>query len=373
MTARATTIAGDHVDRGLGYRLAVSLIFLGLLIASVFAQAADARSLLHLDKYAAIVMDADSNEVLYARNPDAARPPASITKIMTLMIAFEEIDAGRLNLDDRVYFSATAASQPPSKLGIGKGGWITVEQAIRLLTTKSANDVAVALAERIEGTEVAFAQRMTEKARSLGMNATSFYNASGLPHAGHITTARDLATLSSALIHQFPHYYAYFSAQSYTMDGQTFPNHNRLLGELVGLDGIKTGFTNAAGFTLAASAQRDGKRLIAIVLGAPSSAARNENITELINSGFEVLKQRRYGRNTTVASFMKEPEPSVVDLWSQPATAQGSALDEDAEPVFEPTASLKSVGVSQPQEPSRAYAFTPFSTSLMFQSYAWLR
>ena len=328
-----------------------------LLLASW--QPAEAKSLLHLDKYAAIVVDADTDEVLYARNPDAARHPASITKAMTLMLAFEELDAGRLNLDDRVYFSAHAASQPPSKLGIGKGGWITVEQAIRLLTTKSANDVAVALAERIEGTELAFAQRMTEKGRSLGMNATAFYNASGLPNPAHSTTARDLAKMSAALIRDYPHYYAFFSQQSYNMNGKRFPNHNKLLGKLVGLDGIKTGYTRASGFTLAASAQRDGKRLIAIVLGAPSSRERNDNIATLINAGFDVLRQRRYGRDITVASHMREPEPAL-DFWGEPVTAQGS-LDEE-EPEFGPSSHL--------QLPMQ---FAPYFPGQMFQSYVWLR
>lgn len=343
---------------GISRYLAGLMAVFALILISPAAQAA---SLLDVDKYAAIVVDADTQEVLYARNPDAARHPASITKVMTLMLAFEEIDAGRMSLDDRVYFSEHAASQPPSKLGIGKGGWITVEQAIRLLTTKSANDVAVALGERVAGTETAFAQRMTEKARSLGMNATAFYNASGLPNPAHSTTARDLATMSAALMRDYPHYYAFFSQRSYNMGGKHFPNHNRLLGKVVGLDGIKTGYTRASGFTLAASAQRDGTRLIAIVLGAPTSAQRNDNIADLIEAGFDVLRERRSGRRTTVASYMREPEP-VLDIWNGPVTAQGSVL-EDEELRFDPTSSL-----------DLPAALTPFApSSAGFQSYAWLR
>lgn len=335
--------------------------FMALLVLILLAPSAHASSLLNVDKYAAIVVDADTQEVLYARNPDAARHPASITKVMTLMLAFEELDAGRLDLDDRVYFSEHAASQPPSKLGVGRGGWITVEQAIRLLTTKSANDVAVALAERVAGTETAFAQRMTEKARSLGMNATAFYNASGLPNPAHSTTARDLATMSAALMRDFPHYYAFFSQRSYNMGGKHFPNHNRLLGKVVGLDGIKTGYTRASGFTLAASAQRDGTRLIAIVLGAPTSAQRNDNIADLIEAGFDVLRERRRGERTTIASYMREPEP-VLDIWHGPVTAQGSTL-EDEELRFDPTSSL--------DLPAALSPFAP--TAAGFQSYGWLR
>ena len=312
----------------------LSLMFASLI--ALHSAPADARSLTHLSKYAAIVVDIDTGEVLYARNPDAARHPASITKVMTLMLAFEELDAGRLKLSDKVEFSRHAASQPPSKLGIGEGGWVSVEEAIRLLSTKSANDVAVALAERIAGSELAFAQRMTEKARSLGMNATAFYNASGLPNPAHSTTARDLATMSKALIREYPHYYAFFSEQSYNFYGKRYPNHNRLLGKLVGLDGIKTGYTNASGYTLAASAQRDGKRLIAIVLGAPSGSQRNDNIASLINAGFDVLRQRRFGQTVTIAQHMSEA-PAKLDPFT-PNVAQGSNDDLDGkEPAFEPT------------------------------------
>ncbi|MBV7256818.1 D-alanyl-D-alanine carboxypeptidase [Pacificimonas sp. WHA3] len=293
-----------------------------------------ARSLLQVPKYAAIVMDMDTEEVLYAHNAEAARHPASITKVMTLMLAFEALDAGKIKMDDRIVFSKAAAAQPPSKLGLGQGGWISVEEAIRLLSTKSANDVAVALAEHVEGSELAFAQKMTEKARDIGMTQTAFYNASGLPNPAHSTSARDLAIMSKHLITAFPHYYAFFSQQSYNFYGKRFPNHNRLLGKLVGLDGIKTGYTNASGYTLAASAQRDGKRLIAIVLGAPSGKQRNENIASLINAGFEVLRKRRDGRVLSIAQQMLEP---VQDLrpWAT-AVAQGS-LDEEEEPDYEPT------------------------------------
>jgi D-alanyl-D-alanine carboxypeptidase len=297
-----------------------------LLLAALFvAPRAEAVSLASVPRYAAILVDADSGEVLYAHNPDEARHPASITKVMTLYLAFEALDSKQLKLSDRLYFSANAAAQPPSKLGIPRGQSISVEQAIGALTTKSANDVAVALAERLGGSEVVFARAMTEKAKELGMRSTAFYNASGLPNAAHHTTARDLATLSKALIRNFPEYYAYFKEQQFAFGGRVMPSHNKLLGKVVGLDGIKTGFTNASGYTLAASAARDGKRLIAVVLGAPSSASRNANIEALIEAGFTVLKKRKLGEELTVAASMMEL-PQGLDL-GQAISEQGSSDD----------------------------------------------
>lgn len=301
------------------------LIVLMSILSLFAAVPADASSLVSVPKYAAIVVDADNGEVLYARNPDEARHPASITKVMTLYLTFEALEKKQLKFSDRLYFSANAAAQPPSKLGIQRGGWITVEQAVHALTTKSANDVAVALAERLDGSEVVFARAMTEKARELGMKSTAFFNASGLPNPAHHTTARDLATLSKALITNFPQYYGYFAEQQYSFDGRVLPNHNKLLGKFVGLDGIKTGYTVASGYTLAASAVRDNKRLIAIVLGAPSSRSRNDNIEDLLEAGFTVLNKRRFGEHLTVASAMLET-PQPLDLM-QAMIEQGSADD----------------------------------------------
>jgi D-alanyl-D-alanine carboxypeptidase len=304
---------------------------LASLLASLFlfsTTASASSSLASVPKYAAILVDADTHEILYARNPDEPRHPASITKVMTLYLTFEALDSGNLKLTDRVYFSRHAAAQPPSKLGVPRGGWISVEEAIRTLTTKSANDVAVALAERLAGTESAFARKMTAKAHELGMKNTAFYNASGLPNAQHHSTARDLAILSEAVIDNFPQYYAFFSQQQYNFHGRILPNHNHLLGKVVGLDGIKTGYTVASGFTLAASAHRGGKRLIAVVLGAPTSRQRNDNITALIEAGFDVLDGRRDGNaRMTVAAAMSEV-PQVLEP-GQVLTEQGSSDDAD--------------------------------------------
>lgn len=252
-------------------------------------------------RYAAILLDPRTSEVLYSNAADEPRHPASITKVMTLFLAFDALVAGRLRLNDPIVMSRHAASQRPSKLGLAPGRSITLDDAIHIITVKSANDVAVALAERIGGSETAFAALMTRKARALGMTNTTFTNASGLADPGNVTTARDIATLSAALLKAHPSYYSYFGQQAFKYESRSYTNHNRLLGKLTGLDGIKTGFTNDAGFTLAASAVRNGQRLITVVLGEPSIAARNRDVTALLDAGFSVLERRRNGEQTSVA------------------------------------------------------------------------
>lgn len=268
---------------------------------------AQAMSLYEEPKYAAILINPETHEVLYSRRADMPRYPASITKVMTLYLTFEALESGRLRLTDPVVISRRAAAQAPSRLGLAVGKSLTVEQAIRVVAVKSANDVAVALAERIAGSEGAFAAMMTGKARTLGMMNTYFANASGLPNPAHLTTARDIAILSMALIENYPQYYRYFGQQNYVYGTQVMVNHNKLLGKMPGVDGIKTGYTAAAGFTLAASASRGGKRLIAVVLGGPSTMARDENVEALLDAGFDVLDRRTRGVRTTVAANLNEP------------------------------------------------------------------
>jgi D-alanyl-D-alanine carboxypeptidase len=277
--------------------MVLSTILIGLALVVPPATAAT----LMRPRYAAILMDARTGEVLYANAADEARHPASITKVMTLFLAFDELVAGRLRLTDPIVMSRHAASQRPSKLGLAPGRSISLDDAIHIITVKSANDVAVALGERIGGSERAFAQMMTRKARALGMRNTTFTNATGLPDAGNVTTARDIAILSAALLRSHPSYYTYFGQQAFKYDSRFYTNHNRLLGKLTGLDGIKTGFTNDAGYTLAASAIRNGQRLITVVLGEPSIPARNRDVTALLDAGFTVLERRRAGEETTVA------------------------------------------------------------------------
>ena len=282
-----------------------------LIAATVLTAAATpvaAKSLYAEPKYAAILLDAGSGEVLYSRQADAPRLPASITKVLTLYIAFEEISKGRMTLDENIVISRFAAGQAPSKLGLRQGSTIKVSDAINVIATKSANDIAVALAEHISGSEIAFASRMTTTARRLGMKSSTFVNASGLPDSRQLTTARDIATLSRAMLRDYRQFYPVFSTASIDYKGQEIKSHNHLLTTMPGVDGIKTGYTAAAGFTLAASATRNGKRLIAVVLGGPSRMARDANVSELLDTGFYVMERRKFGQRVTVAMNLAEPE-----------------------------------------------------------------
>ncbi|MCR5880713.1 D-alanyl-D-alanine carboxypeptidase family protein [Phenylobacterium sp. J367] len=261
-------------------------------------------------KYAAIVVDAKTGEVLYAKRADAARYPASITKVMTLYLTFEALAAGKIQLDDRVIFSPRAAAQSPTKLGVPAGQSISVSEAMQALSIKSANDAAVAMAEKLGGTESRFAALMTLRAKELGMTNTHFANASGLPDSRQVSTARDIAILSRAVMRDYPQYYKLFSQREMVFRGQTLRNHNGLLHRMYGVDGLKTGFTNASGFNLAVSAVRDNRRLIAVVLGGPTTRARDDNAEALLVTGFDVIKRRDLGEKITIAQNLFEPEPS---------------------------------------------------------------
>jgi D-alanyl-D-alanine carboxypeptidase len=237
-------------------------------------------------RFASILIDVTNGRVLQQSNADLPRYPASLTKMMTLYLAFQALDDGRWTLDQPLWVSAHAAQQPPTKLGLRPGQSISVEDAVLALVTKSANDAAAVIAENLGGTEDNFARRMTTKARGLGMSETTFRNASGLPDPYQITTARDMGTLALALIHHFPHYYHYFSTQRFYYKGRAITNHNHMLGVYAGVDGIKTGFTRASGYNLVASALRGNQRLIGVVLGAPSSTTRNSIMADLFDQAY---------------------------------------------------------------------------------------
>lgn len=248
-----------------------------------------------------LVIDAASGRTLYAASPDLVRPPASLTKMMTLLLAFEAIDAGRLRGGDSIVMSAHAARQAPSRLGLAAGGRISVRAAIKTVAVISANDVAVALAERLNGSEAAFVRAMNRRAGQIGMAHTRFGNATGLPPGGGTTTARDMATLSRYLIRRFPAQYRVFSSRTIRWAKWVRPNHNRLLGKVAGVDGIKTGYTAAAGFNLAASGVRRGTRVIVVVLGADTVAARDLLVANLLESGFTTPTSRRAAQDSPVA------------------------------------------------------------------------
>jgi len=233
-----------------------------------------------------IVVDGETGTTLAERNADLQNYPASLTKMMTLYLLFEAIEQGKVKVDQHFTVSRWASVQAPSKLGLMEGQSIPVRDLILGIVTKSANDAAVTVAENLAGNEPAFAERMTQKARALGMSHSIYRNASGLPNPGQLTTARDLARLALALYRDFPKQYAYFATEEFTFNGITHTNHNHLMQAFEGMDGIKTGYIRASGFNLAASAVRDNRRLIGIVMGGQTAHARDLEMAHLLNVAF---------------------------------------------------------------------------------------
>ena len=250
-------------------------------------------------KYASIVIDADTGAILSQSNPDKILHPASLTKMMTLSLTFEAIQSGRLSPNQRIRISPRAAAQSPSKLGLAAGQTITVQDAIYAVVTKSANDISVALAEAVGGSETQFVQMMNARAKTIGMNRTVFRNASGLPDSRQVSTARDMAKLGRHIIHNQPRYYPIFNKRSFTYNGHTYRNHNRLLDSYPGLDGMTTGFVNAAGFNLVASAKRNGQRIIGVVFGGQSTQSRNIHMASLLDGGFVSMDKIRIAQANT--------------------------------------------------------------------------
>jgi D-alanyl-D-alanine carboxypeptidase len=234
-----------------------------------------------------MVIEPDSGLVIYAEDADRLWHPASLTKLMTAYLTFEALRDGKLALEDKIKCSEHALSQPPSKIGLPVGGEMTVDLALKALIIKSANDVAVMLAERIAGSEFAFVERMNETAKRIGMSQTRFFNANGLPNDGQVTTARDMATLGRMLLKEFPQHADLYSMPSFKIGKRTLRTHNGLLKTFEGADGMKTGFICASGFNVVASAKRDGRRMLAVVLGAESSGARTAKAAQLIQHGFD--------------------------------------------------------------------------------------
>ncbi|QWG16518.1 SPOR domain-containing protein [Bradyrhizobium sediminis] len=287
--------------------------------------------------FASIIVDANSGATLTANNPDASRHPASLTKIMTLYMLFERLEAGKLKLDSEMEVSEHASEQAPTKLGLRPGQTIRVEDAIKGLVTRSANDAAVVIAEAIAGDEDDFAQLMTRKARALGMTKTVYRNASGLPNDAQITTARDQATLGRAIQDRFPRYYRYFATASFNYRGHSIRNHNRLLGNVEGVDGIKTGYTRASGFNLVTSMRRGNRHLVGVVLGGRSGGSRDAIMRNLLAENLEKASTKRTvaaiaernasGANADVAEAVERPTPMVPP---QAAVQVTAALSEPA-------------------------------------------
>ncbi|RKK01165.1 D-alanyl-D-alanine carboxypeptidase family protein, partial [Teichococcus wenyumeiae] len=320
----------------------IAFALLAAVLSIVTAPAA--RAQIGSDRYAAFVMDANTGEEIVSIAADEPRYPASLTKMMTLYMAFDAMARGRLSPNSRIQVSRNAAAQPPSKLGLRAGSTIRARDAILAMVTKSANDAAAALGEHLAGSEAAFGRMMTTQARALGMSGTTFRNASGLPNPQQRTTARDMARLSQALIRDFPDRYAYFSVQSFAYNGQTLRGHNRLLDNYPGADGIKTGFINASGFNLAASAMRDGVRMIAVVFGGASSWERDSHVMALLDRGFA----ERRGLPNTDMMMASRRGPSLI--------ASANAAPVMPEPRREETGGSVRRVVSRPVTPPRPAA-----------------
>ena len=290
-------------------------------------------------QFASIIVDGNSGATLSANNPDGIRHPASLTKIMTLYLLFERLESGKMKLDTEMDVSEHASEQAPTKLGLRPGQTLRVEDAIKGLVTRSANDAAVVIAEAIAGDEDDFARLMTRKARALGMTKTVYRNASGLPNDEQVTTARDQATLGRAIQDRFPRYYRYFSTSVFNYRGQSIRNHNRLLGNVEGVDGIKTGYTRASGFNLVSSMRRGNRHLVGVVLGGRSGGSRDAIMRNLLAENLErgattrtvaaITERNSADANVDVAEAppaSRQAEPAQVAS-AEPAPAAAGALD----------------------------------------------
>lgn len=270
---RVTTL--KHISNT-GTWLAMVLLGLSWVSTPVLAES----------RQAALVIDAESGEVLHESNADASRYPASLTKMMTLYMLFEAMQQRRMTIDTQMPVSMHAATMPPTKINLKAGEVLSVQDAIPALIVRSANDVAAVVAEALGDTEVQFARMMTDKARKLGMHSTTFRNASGLPDLEQKTTARDLVILSARLMQDFPQYYHYFSTRSFSYKGTVYNSHNRMVKNIPGVDGLKTGFIRASGFNVATSAKRGNRRVIAVVMGGQTAAARDQIMAQLLERSF---------------------------------------------------------------------------------------
>jgi D-alanyl-D-alanine carboxypeptidase len=312
-------------------------IFLAVaLCAALMAPAAAAQAA--PDKQASFIIDANSGKVLHAQSADEPRFPASLTKMMTLYMLFEAIEAGRMTYDTPIRFSERATGMAPSKLGLKAGEEITALEAIKVLVVKSANDVACAIAETIGGSEYEFAKLMTERARAIGMSSTTFRNASGLPNPAQKSTARDMVTLGLRLQDDFPEHYRLFATTSVTIRGKTYKTHNTLMNGFPGMDGIKTGYTRASGFNLVSSVRADGKHVVGAVFGGKTAATRNALMRSLLFSSLEKAstKRTRQGSPQLVAQTRpaaKRPQFAQADATWAPKTKKSAAEKPAPKPV----------------------------------------
>ncbi len=348
-----------------GIRLCVGLLMGAFLTAILLPGAALAAKKGGNPKYASIVMDADTGMILSESNPDKRLHPASLTKIMTLLMVFDGLNRGTLNLNDRVRISRHAASMDPSKLNLPVGSTIKLKDAILALVTKSANDISAAVAEHIGGTESQFAKMMTARAREIGMKNSTFRNAHGLHHPEQISTARDMAILGRYIITHYPDQYKYFSTRNFVYQGKAYHNHNRLMEKYKGMDGIKTGFINPSGFNLVASAVQDNRRVIGVVFGGRTTASRNAHMAELLDAGFAKLKSRPKTPGSLLIAEAPQPVPAPSYTAPQPlipaAPALTSSVDYETAPVQRYKAPLPDRKPSQLLASANLNALSPTS------------
>jgi D-alanyl-D-alanine carboxypeptidase len=332
-----------RIEARRGLRVGASVLALVTGFLAVSVDPADARRR-YRSSYnpasASIVVDANTGKVLHAENADALRHPASLTKIMTLYLLFEQLEAGRFKLNSPLKVSEEAAEQAPTKLGVKPDQTIDVETAIKAMITRSANDVAVVIAENLAEDEEKFAELMTRKAKSLGMSKTVYKNASGLPDDEQVTTARDQAILGRAIQERFPRHYKYFALRAFEYRGVSIRNHNRLLGRVDGVDGIKTGYTRASGFNLVTSVHRDGRYIVAVVLGGRSGASRDATMHSLISQKIRLASTKRTA--PMIAEARDKPESPPALAAAQPRTYAVAAAR---------TAPVKSITVPAPVPP----------------------
>lgn len=325
---------------------AFSVFVFGFVILAVISAPAEAAT---KRAYAGIVVDAKSGKTLYSHAADAARHPASVTKVMTLYLLFQELDAGRMKLSTKMRVSKHAAAAVPTKLGLKPGSTISVENAIKSLVTLSANDISRVIAEHISGTESQFAKRMTKTAKALGMKRTTYRNASGLPDKNQITTVRDQSRLGIAIYQHFPKHYEYFQIRSFKYGKRTYGNHNRLLGQN-GVDGIKTGYIRASGYNLLTAARKNNRHIVVVAFGFDSGAKRNAKVASLVKTYIGKSRKGSYVAQAKIAR-----PGGLVQMAAVPVTPMPRPLNRDvpvpllAPPVVVAKASVPQIEATMPQ------------------------
>ena len=352
-----TTLASSRVLRVCA--LGLITVTTAVLISSESAEARRYKQRRHhhvvresySPQFSSIIVDGNSGAVLSSNSPDGIRRPASLTKIMTLYLLFERLESGKMKLDTEMEVSEHASEQAPTKLGLKPGQTLRVEDAIKGLVTRSANDAAVVIAEAIAGDESEFARLMTRKARALGMSKTTYRNASGLPNDEQLTTARDQATLGRAIQDRFPRYYRYFATSVFNYRGQAIRNHNRLLGKVEGVDGIKTGYTRASGFNLVSSMRRGNRYLVGVVLGGRSGGSRDATMRNLLAENLEKGSTRR----TVAAITERNPADGTADVAE--AEARPAQMAQSSQAAAEPV--TRSIAPAKPSLMAAAAAALP--------------